>query len=66
MKRAVSVSLGSSVRDKQVVVNFGSQPLSVERIGTDGDVERARRLCSSRWNNSGKQPANWGTAPTRK
>lgn len=44
MKRAVSVSLGSSVRDKQVVVNFGGQPLSVERIGTDGDMERARHL----------------------
>ncbi len=44
MKRAVSVSLGNSARDKQVVVNFEGQPLSVERIGTDGDVEKARRL----------------------
>jgi hypothetical protein len=44
MKRAVSVSLGSSTRDKQVVVTLGGQQISVERIGTDGDVEKARRL----------------------
>lgn len=44
MKRAVSVSLGSAARDKQVVVNFKGEPISVERIGTDGDVEKARRL----------------------
>jgi hypothetical protein len=44
MKRAVSVSLGSSARDKQVVVTLGGQQISVERIGTDGDVEKARRL----------------------
>jgi hypothetical protein len=44
MKRAVSVSLGSSTRDKRVVVQFGGEPISVERIGTDGDTEKARRL----------------------
>jgi len=44
MKRAVSVSLGSSTRDKQVVVHLKGEPINVERIGTDGDVERARRL----------------------
>jgi len=44
MKRAVSVSLGSSSRDKKVVVTLGGQQISVERIGTDGDVEQARRL----------------------
>lgn len=44
MKRAVSVSLGSSARDKKVVVYFKGEPVSVERIGTDGDAERARRL----------------------
>ena len=46
MKRAVSVSLGSSERDKQVVVAFDGQPVSIERIGTDGDVERAKHLFS--------------------
>ena len=44
MKRAVSVSLGSSARDKRVVVTFKGEPISVERIGTDGDEEKARRL----------------------
>jgi hypothetical protein len=44
MKRAVSVSLGSSARDKRVVVSFAGTPVSVERIGTDGDVEAAKRL----------------------
>jgi hypothetical protein len=44
MKRAVSVSLGSSSRDKQVIVNFKGEEIVVERIGTDGDIEAARRL----------------------
>ncbi|HEB64056.1 MAG TPA: quinate 5-dehydrogenase, partial [Chloroflexi bacterium] len=44
MKRAVSVSLGSSRRDKRVVVRFKDEEVLVERIGTDGDVEKARRL----------------------
>lgn len=46
MKRAVSVSLGSSQRDKRVVVEFEGQPISIERIGTDGDIQRAARLFS--------------------
>ncbi len=44
MKRAVSVSLGSSKRDKKVVIRFKGEPIQVERIGTDGDVDEARRL----------------------
>ena len=44
MKRAVSVSLGSSARDKRVVVHFKDEPISVERIGTDGGVKKAQRL----------------------
>jgi hypothetical protein len=44
MKRAVSVSLGSSTRDKRVVVTLGGEQIAVERIGTDGDVEKAQRL----------------------
>ncbi len=44
MKRAVSVSLGSSTRDKRVVVDFKGEQISVERIGTDGDVPKAQRL----------------------
>lgn len=44
MKRAVSVSLGSSARDKRVVVTFKGEPISIERIGNDGDAEETRRL----------------------
>jgi hypothetical protein len=46
MKRAVSVSLGSSSRDSRTVIRLGDQAIQVERIGTDGDVARARRLFS--------------------
>ena len=44
MKHAVSVSLGSSARDKNVVVDFKGQLIRLERIGTDGDIEKAKRL----------------------
>jgi len=44
MKRAVSVSLGSSARDKRIVITLKDEPISVERIGTDGDEKEARRL----------------------
>jgi len=44
MKRAVSVSLGSSARNKCVVLDLNGQQVELERIGTDGDAERARRL----------------------
>ena len=44
MKRAVSVSLGSSARDKRVVVNFKGVEISIERIGTDGNVQEAQRM----------------------
>jgi hypothetical protein len=44
MKRAVSVSLGSSTRDKKVIVDFKGVKVSVERIGTDGDIEKAQRM----------------------
>ncbi|MFN8399383.1 MAG: hypothetical protein U0X74_05155 [Anaerolineales bacterium] len=44
MKRAVGISLGSSKRDKKVVVNLNGVEIQVERIGTDGDIEKARQL----------------------
>ncbi len=44
MKRAVSISLGSSKRDKKVIVHFANEAVQIERIGTNGDVEKARRL----------------------
>lgn len=44
MKRAVSVSLGSSRRDKRVEIDLLGERILLERIGTDGDVEAASRL----------------------
>jgi len=44
MKRAVSVSLGSSSRDKDVLVELKGQTIRLQRIGTDGDIEKARGL----------------------
>jgi len=44
MKRAVSISLGSSKRDKAVEVELLGQKVSIERIGTNGDMEKAAHL----------------------
>jgi hypothetical protein len=46
MKRAVSVSLGSTKRDKKVTITLFDQEITIERIGTDGDVEKATQLFS--------------------
>ena len=44
MKRAVSISIGSSKRDKAVEVNLLGETVRIERIGTDGDMEKAAQL----------------------
>jgi hypothetical protein len=44
MKRAVSVSIGSSKRDKSVDVELMGEKVRIERIGTDGDMEKAAQL----------------------
>src|SRR3970040_1346672 len=44
MKRAVSISIGSSKRDKAVEVNLLGEMVRIERIGTDGDMEKAAQL----------------------
>ncbi|MFQ5434785.1 MAG: quinate 5-dehydrogenase [Anaerolineae bacterium] len=41
MKKAVSVSLGSSDRDKQVEIELLGEKVSISREGTDGDIPRA-------------------------
>ena len=41
MKRAVSVSLGSVTRDKSVEIEMFGEKVLIERIGTDGDVDKA-------------------------
>jgi len=43
MKRAVSISIGSSKRNKAVEVTLLGEKVSIERIGTDGDMEAAAR-----------------------
>jgi len=47
MKRAVSVSIGSSTRDKSVEVELLGERIQIERIGTDGDMARAAALFQS-------------------
>ncbi|MCX7023034.1 MAG: quinate 5-dehydrogenase [Spirochaetes bacterium] len=44
MKHAVSVSLGSSTRDKSVTVRLLDEDILLERRGSDGDEERARAM----------------------
>ena len=44
MKRAVSISLGSSKRNKAVEIELLGEQVSIERIGTDGDMEKAAQL----------------------
>lgn len=44
MKQAVSISMGSSTRDKRVEVDLDGERVSIRRIGTDGDMEHAAEL----------------------
>ncbi len=44
MKRAVSISIGSSKRDKAVDLELLGEKIRIERIGTDGDMEKAALL----------------------
>mgnify|MGYP001627192111 CR=1 FL=1 len=44
MKQVVSVSLGSSKRDKKVEVRFFGERFLIERIGTDGDLRKFAEL----------------------
>lgn len=42
MKRIVSISLGSSKRDKKVTARFFGEEFQIERVGTDGSKPRFR------------------------
>lgn len=44
MKEALSISIGSSRRDKSVNVKLLGQDVHISRIGTDGDMKAARQL----------------------
>jgi hypothetical protein len=54
MKRVLGLSLGSSKRDKTVEIELLGERISVERRGTDGDVDRFRDLMTE---NDGKVDA---------
>jgi hypothetical protein len=44
MKHAVSISIGSSTRDKKVEIDIFGEKVCIERIGTDGDLKKAAQL----------------------
>jgi hypothetical protein len=44
MKRAVSISIGTSKRNKSVEIELLGEQVCIERIGTDGDMEKAAQL----------------------
>lgn len=44
MKRAVSISIGTSKRDKTVEIELLGEKVRLERRGTDGDMEKAAQL----------------------
>jgi hypothetical protein len=47
MKRIVSVSIGSSTRDKSVEAVILGEKYLIERIGTDGDIKKAIEMLKS-------------------
>ena len=44
MKRVVSISLGSSTRNKKVHVTLLGEEFEIERVGTDGDMQKYREM----------------------
>ncbi|MCL1873040.1 MAG: quinate 5-dehydrogenase [Clostridiales bacterium] len=47
MKKVVSISLGSSSRNHAVETEILGQPFSLERIGTNGDIKKAKEMIKS-------------------
>ena len=44
MNEALSISIGSSKRDKSVVITLLGQEVHIQRVGTDGDMKAARQM----------------------
>jgi hypothetical protein len=44
MKKAISISIGSSRRDKKVVIDLFGETVEIARIGTDGDTNKAAKM----------------------
>lgn len=44
MKKALSISIGSSIRNKSTIINLLGQDVRIQRVGTDGDMKAAREM----------------------
>lgn len=44
MKEAISISIGSSSRDKSATIKLFGEDVHISRVGTDGDLAAARRM----------------------
>jgi len=44
MKKAISISIGSSQRDKAVEIELLGETVHISRVGTDGDMVAARKM----------------------
>jgi len=44
MKEALSISIGSSKRNKSIVINLLGQDVHIKRVATDGDMNAAREM----------------------
>jgi hypothetical protein len=44
MKEAISISIGSSQRDKSAEISFLDETVHIQRVGTDGDMQAARQM----------------------
>jgi hypothetical protein len=47
MKQAISISIGSSQRDKSVTITLLGEEVHIQRVGTDGDMDAAREMYRS-------------------
>ncbi|HBC74329.1 MAG TPA: quinate 5-dehydrogenase, partial [Candidatus Wallbacteria bacterium] len=45
--KVVSVSLGASDRDHEAQIELLGKKIHISRIGSDGDIQKARRLAAS-------------------
>lgn len=44
MKKAISISIGSSLRDKETTINILGEDVHISRVGTDGDMQKAAQM----------------------
>lgn len=47
MKKAISISIGSSTRDKSITTTLLGEEIQIQRVGTDGDMNAARAMFRS-------------------